>query len=85
MVLLTSCQSTDKPIVHPHSGAIVLMCSLVQGAVVFVCGSASKMPQDVLEALQQVLRQEAGMTMQDASKYFKQLELTGRYITEAWS
>ena len=61
------------------------MCDLLQGAAVFVCGSASKMPQDVLQALQQVLRQEAGMTTQDAFKYLKQLELTGRYITEAWS
>ena len=61
------------------------MRGLMQGAAVFVCGSASKMPQDVLQALQQVLRQEADMTAEDAARYLKRLELTGRYITEAWS
>ena len=58
---------------------------VVQGAVVFVCGSASKMPQEVLQAFQRVLKQEAGLTSEDAAKYLKQLEAKGRYITEAWS
>ncbi|CAL5225422.1 g8237 [Coccomyxa viridis] len=68
-----------------RENAATLWAALQQGAVVFVCGSASKMPQDVLQALQQVLRQEAGMTAEDAAAYLKRLELTGRYITEAWS
>ena len=59
--------------------------SRMQGSVVFVCGSASRMPQDVLQAFQDVLKQEAGMTAEEAAKYMKQLELKGRYITEAWS
>lgn len=63
----------------------LLDCSSVQGAVIFVCGSASKMTKDVLQAFQQVLRQEAGLTADDAAVYLKQLELKGRYITEAWS
>ena len=53
--------------------------------MVFVCGSASKMPQDVLQAFQRVLKQEAGLMAGDAAKYLKQLEAQGRYITEAWS
>ena len=63
----------------------MLTSDMVQGAAVFVCGSASKMPQDVLQALQQLVRQEAGMTAEDAARYIKQLELSGRYVTEAWS
>ena len=59
--------------------------TVVQGAVVFVCGSASKMPQEVLQAFQRVLKQEAGLSSEDAVQYFKQLEAKGRYITEAWS
>lgn len=58
---------------------------VVQGAVVFVCGSASKMPQEVLQAFQRVMEQEAGLKSEDAVKYLKQLEVKGRYITEAWS
>ena len=57
----------------------------MQGAVIFVCGSASKMPQDVLQAFRRVLQQEGGLTPEDAAKYLKQLEAKGRYITEAWS
>ena len=53
--------------------------------MVFVCGSASKMPQEVVQAFQQVLKQEAGKSTEDAAKYLKQLELKGRYVTEAWS
>ena len=60
-------------------------CLLCRAAVVFVCGSASKMPQEVLQAFQRVLKQEAGLTSEDAVKYLKQLEVKGRYITEAWS
>ena len=58
---------------------------VVQGAVVFVCGSASKMPQEVLQAFQRVLKQEAGLMSKDAATYLKQLEAKGRYIMEAWS
>ncbi len=60
------------------------VCPL-QGAVVFVCGSASKMPQEVVQAFQQVLKQEAGMSAEDAARYLKHLELKGQYVTEAWS
>lgn len=64
---------------------MITTVSGMQDAIVFVCGSASKMPQDVLQAFQKVLTQEAGMTAEEAAKYMKQLELKGRYVTEAWS
>ncbi len=56
-----------------------------QGAVVFVCGSAKSMPQDVAVACERVCMQEGGMTKADAAKYMKQLEIKGRYVVEAWS
>ncbi|EIE26765.1 riboflavin synthase domain-like protein [Coccomyxa subellipsoidea C-169] len=62
-----------------------LWAALQQGAVVFVCGSAKKMPQDIAAAFERVCMQEGGMTKAEAAKYMKQLEMKGRYIVEAWS
>lgn len=56
-----------------------------QGAVVFVCGSAKRMPQEVASAFENVCMQEGGMSKADAAKYMKQLEMKGRYVVEAWS
>jgi sulfite reductase alpha subunit-like flavoprotein len=56
-----------------------------QGAAVFVCGSAQKMPQDVAAALEHVAMQEGGLSRAEAAAYLKQLEANGRYFVEAWS
>ena len=58
---------------------------LWQGAVVYVCGAAQKMPQDVAAAFEHVAMQEGGLSRADAAKYLKQLEAKGHYVVEAWS
>lgn len=55
------------------------------GASVFVSGSAQQMPANVVSALEDVAQEQGGLSKEDASKYVRQLELTGRYCVEAWS
>lgn len=56
-----------------------------QGASVYVSGSAQKMPSQVSSAFRDVVQEQSGCDAQEAARYVKQLELTGRYSVEAWS
>ena len=56
-----------------------------RGAVVYVSGSAEKMPADVLAALQDVVTEHGRVGSEAAAQYVRQLELRGRYLVEAWS
>ena len=51
----------------------------------YVSGSAEKMPQDVAKALEDIAAQHGGMGAAEAQAYVRQLELSRRYIVEAWS
>jgi sulfite reductase alpha subunit-like flavoprotein len=57
---------------------------LEQNAHIVVCGNASKMPNDVRNALLRIL-EEGGHRDQEAELFVRQLEATGRYQTETWS
>ena len=58
----------------------------VQGAYVYVSGSAEKMPQEVARVFKEkILQAEGGLTEIDANRALKQLELNKRYTVEAWS
>lgn len=57
----------------------------MQGAHLYVSGSADKMPQQVATALEDVLIEHAAMSRPDAKVTLKQLEQAGRYTVEAWS
>jgi sulfite reductase alpha subunit-like flavoprotein len=56
-----------------------------RSAVVYVSGSAAKMPVEVFGALQDVVREHGGLDAEAAADYVRQLELRGRYHVEAWS
>lgn len=56
-----------------------------QGAVVYVSGSAEKMPQDVARALEDVAAQHGGLGKSEAQAFVRQLELSSKLIVEAWS
>ncbi|MCO5554491.1 hypothetical protein L7F22_008020 [Adiantum nelumboides] len=58
-----------------------MLCS---GCVVYVAGSAVKMPADVFAALEKVVRTEGCQSEDAARKWLKQLERVGRYHVEAW-
>eukprot|EP00967_Tisochrysis_lutea_P110845 scaffold173783_cov17-Tisochrysis_lutea.AAC.2 len=49
------------------------------GASVFVSGSAQQMPANVVSALEDVAQEQGGMGKEEASKFVRQLELTGRF------
>jgi NADPH-ferrihemoprotein reductase len=58
---------------------------LQRGAVVFVAGSADKMPGEVAAAFKAVVAEHGGMEWGEAEKYVKRMEATGRYQVECWS
>ena len=68
-----------------QQAALVWRLIGVGGATVCVAGSARRMPQDVAEALQEVFREQGGMSEQEAERYLRTLERQGRYQTETWS
>lgn len=66
-------------------GALVWRLLSQQGAAVYVSGSAQKMPAGVAAAFEDVAAQHGGLSKEEAGRYVRQLELTGRYRVEAWS
>ncbi|GIL74047.1 hypothetical protein Vretimale_4989 [Volvox reticuliferus] len=55
------------------------------GAVVFVSGSAKRMPEGVAAAFTDVAAQYGGLDPAAAAAFVRQLQLKGRYHVEAWS
>eukprot|EP01018_Ginkgo_biloba_P003361 Gb_02334 [translate_table: standard] len=58
---------------------------LKSGAWVYIAGSATKMPGDVMSALEEIIAREGGFSKESTSRWLKQLEKVGRYHFEAWS
>lgn len=65
-------------------GEIVRKWIVEKGAYIYVSGSAKKMPSNVMDALVGVLS-VGDLSTDDARKFLRSLELTGRYVVEAWS
>jgi len=83
--------SRDQPskvyVTHKLREHAACVWSLISknGASVFVSGSAQQMPANVVSALEDVAQEQGGMGKEEASKFVRQLELTGRFCVEAWS
>ena len=58
---------------------------LCDGAAVYVAGSSTKMPSDIMSALEEIVMEETGGSKEMASRWLKALEKAGRYNVEAWS
>ncbi|KAK2972458.1 hypothetical protein RJ640_003884, partial [Escallonia rubra] len=58
---------------------------LSKGAAVYVAGSSKNMPSDVLSAFEEIVCNEAGIPMEDAVKWLRELGKAGKYHVEAWS
>ena len=43
------------------------------------------MPNDVIECLKGIFRSHGNMTEEDSEKYFKEMEMKGRFQCETWS
>ena len=73
----TMCEVSADSYLQSHS---------LQGATIYVSGSAQKMPQDVANVFKKVILQQAGgLSAIDADKSMKLLASNHRYVVEAWS
>lgn len=58
---------------------------LCQGASVYVAGSSTKMPSDVMSTFEEIISKESGVPKEAAVRWLRALEKAGRYHVEAWS
>ena len=56
-----------------------------QGAHILISGSAKRMPQDVVQAFNEVLQTHGGATAAEATAYLSAMERSKRLIIEAWA
>jgi cytochrome P450/NADPH-cytochrome P450 reductase len=55
-----------------------------EGAVVYLCGDASKMAPDVEKAFVELYRDEAGADEQEAEAWMAELKASHRYVVDVW-
>ncbi|XP_021887960.1 NADPH-dependent diflavin oxidoreductase 1 isoform X2 [Carica papaya] len=58
---------------------------LINGAAVYIAGSSTKMPSDVLSTLEEIVSRESGAPKDSAVRWLRALEKAGKYHVEAWS
>jgi cytochrome P450 / NADPH-cytochrome P450 reductase len=58
---------------------------LQQGAIVYVCGDASRMAPDVRRAFAAIYREEAGADERAAQTWLDGLSAEGRYLVDVWA
>jgi len=60
--------------------------SLIEdGAIIYVCGDASRMEPDVRKTLTGILQDKSGIDASDAAKRFDQLVAANRYRVDVWA
>ncbi|KAB2630808.1 NADPH-dependent diflavin oxidoreductase 1-like [Pyrus ussuriensis x Pyrus communis] len=55
------------------------------GAAIYVAGSATKMPADVLSTFEEIIAKESGLPQESAARCLKDIQAAGKYHVEAWS
>ncbi len=58
---------------------------LQQGAIVYVCGDASRMAPDVRRAFAAIYREETGADERAAQTWLDGLTAEGRYLVDVWA
>ncbi|KAM1009987.1 hypothetical protein TB1_044636 [Malus domestica] len=58
---------------------------LMEGAAIYVAGSSTKMPADILLAFEEIIYKESELPQESAMRWVRELEKPGRYHVEAWS
>ncbi|GAB2299961.1 multidrug-resistance type transporter [Dionaea muscipula] len=58
---------------------------LNQGAAIYVAGSSTKMPSDVMSAFEEIISKEGAVPRESAVTWLRTLEKAGKYWVEAWS
>lgn len=57
---------------------------LNQGANVYVCGDAARMAKDVQHAICEMIAQDKGISIEDASEIVKAMKVNGKYQEDVW-
>ncbi|KAH7845807.1 hypothetical protein Vadar_006308 [Vaccinium darrowii] len=69
--------------IREHSNRVWnLLC---EGAAIYVAGSSTKMPADVMSAFEEIISKESGVSREAAVGWIRALEKAGKYYVEAWS
>ncbi|KAB2613690.1 NADPH-dependent diflavin oxidoreductase 1-like [Pyrus ussuriensis x Pyrus communis] len=58
---------------------------LMEGVAIYIAGSSTKMPADVLLAFEEIIYKESELPQESAVRWVRELEKAGRYYVEAWS
>ncbi|XP_021278178.1 NADPH-dependent diflavin oxidoreductase 1 isoform X2 [Herrania umbratica] len=58
---------------------------LREGAAIYVAGSSTKMPSDVMLAFEEIMSKESEAPRESAARWLRSLEKAGKYHVEAWS
>lgn len=58
---------------------------LCEGAAIYVAGSSTKMPSDVMLAFEEIIAKESGAPKDSAVRWLRSLERSRKYHVEAWS
>lgn len=58
---------------------------LCEGAAIYIAGSSTKMPADVMSAFEEMISSESGAPKDSATRWIRSLEKAGKYHVEAWS
>ncbi|XP_050227357.1 NADPH-dependent diflavin oxidoreductase 1 isoform X2 [Mercurialis annua] len=58
---------------------------VLEGASIYVAGSSTKMPSDVMSAFEEIISEEGGVSKETAATLLRKLEKDGKYHVEAWS
>lgn len=86
--LAFSRESTEKVyvqhLIKKQENASSFVADLEAGAYIYVCG-ATKMGEDVMKAIHDILKEYKKFSKEDADKYIKNLQSSGRYVQELWT
>src|SRR6266516_7026649 len=55
-----------------------------QGAIIYICGDASKMAPDVRKAFSSIYQEKTGKSEQEANKWLDELTAENRYLVDVW-
>jgi cytochrome P450/NADPH-cytochrome P450 reductase len=57
---------------------------LQEGAIIYICGDASKMAPDVRKAFAEIYATKMGTSEQEANQWLDELTAQGRYLVDVW-
>lgn len=61
-----------------------VLALLNQGANVYVCGDAARMAKDVQHTICEMIAQDKGVSIEDASEIVKAMKVNGKYQEDVW-